>query len=149
MAIRTALRSLLLALAVVTAAGAAFAGAAEAKNKGYWSHPIYNERQGWAHVDKNRDGRISSSEWRWAKNNGYDRLNGVPKRNLTRGEYQRYLSAYLDQRNRNWHGNNDWDRDDDRRSDGWRRNNQGRYDQGPYMNDDPWRYNPNGGGGKH
>lgn len=156
MSLRNPLRSLLLALAVTTAAGAAFAGSAAAKSKNNWDHPIYNDRQGWAYVDQNRDGSISKSEWKWAEKNGYDRLNGVPKKHLTREEYQRYLSAYLDTRQQRYWRKADYR--DRKRSDDWRRDdnpydqgryNQGRYDQGPYQNGQPWYYNPNGGAGKN
>lgn len=138
MAIRSQFRSLLLALAVAIAAGAAFAGPAAAKSKnGSWNHPIYNDRQGWVHVDRNRDGIVSKSEWKWAEKHGYDRLNGVPKKHLTRGEYQRHLNAYLDSRQRrSWQHQAD-DRQRSRDDNRWRAQQQ------------PWYYNPNGGHGKH
>jgi hypothetical protein len=110
------LRPLTLALGLMLATGAALAGTAALNpaeawdNRGYRNHPIYNDRQAWFMVDRDQNGRISSKEWKWAEKNGYDRLNGVPKRHLTRNEYQRYLEAYLVRRDA--YNNRDW-RDDD------------------------------------
>lgn len=87
---------LVFALTIFIGAGSAWAGTAAARD-----HSIYNDRQGWALVDRDRNGRISAQEWKWAEKHGYDRLNGVPKKHLTRDEYQRYLSAYLGRRNAN------------------------------------------------
>lgn len=155
MALRIHFRSLLLALAVTTAAGAAFAGPAAAKSRNYWDHPIYNDRQGWAYVDQDHDGHVSKSEWKWAEKHGYDRLTGVPKKHLTRKEYQRYLDAYLEQRQqRTWRKADSWDRN---RDGDWRGNNNrytdprqdDRYQDSRYQDGRVWYYNSNGGRGKH
>lgn len=136
------LRPLALALGLMLGTGAALAGtaalnpAAAWDNRGYRNHPIYNDRQPWFMVDRNQNGQISSKEWKWAEKNGYDRLNGVPKRHLTRGEYQRYLDAYLTRRDA--YNNRDW-RDDDRYDD----RGHGR-DYGQYDDSDPrWIYRTN------
>lgn len=146
MSLRIPLRSLLLALAVTTAAGAAFAGPAAAKSRNHWDHPIYNDQQGWYHVDQDHDGHVSKSEWRWAEKHGYDRLSGVPKKHLTRKEYQSYFNAYLEHRQqRSWRKADYRDRS---RDNNWRRYDDDRYGD-RYQDGQPWHYNPNGGGGKH
>nr|WP_298685510.1 hypothetical protein [uncultured Dongia sp.] len=124
MSIATRFGSLAAVLAVVASAALATASPAAAKE-----HKIYNDRQAWAQVDQNRDGLISKKEWKWAEKHGYDRLNGVPKKHLTRAEYQSYLNEYLNRRyasyntSKSWHksqtGNSQggWDQrdwDDDR-----------------------------------
>lgn len=99
MQISRTFRHLVLAATIAVGIGATLTGTAEARNQNAaWNHPIYNDQQGWTQVDRNLDGRISSQEWNWAQKHGYDRLNGVAKRHLTRNEYQRFLDAYLDRR---------------------------------------------------
>ncbi len=102
MPIATRFGTLAAILAVVASAALAAANPAAAKE-----HKIYNDKQAWLQVDQNRDGAISKSEWKWAEKHGYDRLNGVPKKHLTRAEYQRYLNEYLSRRstrsNMAWH----------------------------------------------
>lgn len=103
-------------LAVVAGAAIATAGPAEAK-----SRSIYNAQQNWHLVDRNQDGAISKKEWKYAEKHGYDRLNGVPKKHLTRKEYQSYLDEYLSRRyadnGASWNGNrnNNWRNSDDDR----------------------------------
>ena len=93
MSIATRFGTLAAVLAVVASAALATASSAAAKE-----HNIYNDKQAWLKVDQNRDGAISKAEWKWAEKHGYDRLNGVPDQHLTRAEYQRYLTEYLDRR---------------------------------------------------
>jgi hypothetical protein len=80
-------------LAVVASAALATSAPAEAKNRS-----IYNDKQNWRLVDQNHDGVISKTEWKYAEKHGYDRLNGVSKKHLTRNEYQSYLDEYLGRR---------------------------------------------------
>jgi len=99
MQISRTFRLYVLAATIAIGFGAALAGTAEAKNQNAaWNHPIYNDRQAWTLVDRDQNGRISSKEWKWAQKHGYDRLNGVPKKHLSRKEYQRFLDAYLERR---------------------------------------------------
>lgn len=70
---------------------------------------IYNKRQTWFLVDRNRDGRISAQEWDFARDHGYDRLQGVPKKRLSRNEYQAYLTEYLN-RHDGWRDRRSWNR---------------------------------------
>jgi hypothetical protein len=139
MSILTRLRLTAAVLAVAASAAVMTAAPAAAKY-----HPIYNAQQGWRQVDRNGDGDISKSEWKWAERHGYDRLNGVPKKHLSRKEYQAYLNRYLDSprnraryseiqaarnnnRNNHWNnGNNGW---------GWQ-NSQ--YDNNRWDDDDRW-----------
>lgn len=107
MSIATRFSSTAAILAVLACAALATASPAAAK-----VHKIYNDKQAWQLVDKNSDGQISKKEWKWAEKHGYDRLNGVPKKHLSRSEYQSYLDKYLSYR----------------RSQAYRHNDNNRYD---------------------
>jgi hypothetical protein len=115
MSIAMRFSSLAAVLAVVASAALATASPAAAKE-----HRIYNDKQAWRLVDQNRDGSISKSEWKWAEKHGYDRLNGVPKKHLTRSEYQRYLTEYLDRRYASYNKSKSWHKSQtDNRQRGW------------------------------
>lgn len=142
-----------LALAIFLGGGAVLPSPAAAGHE----HAIYHKRQTWFLVDRNRDGRVSAQEWSFARDHGYDRLQGVPKKRLSRKEYQAYLTEYLhryhDRREqRPWaHG---WQHSPDRRD---KPAGQSSPEAGPpwYVTRDgvrPWTYGragPESGRGEH
>lgn len=107
-------------LAVVAGAAMATAAPAEARN-----HSIYNNQQNWRLVDQNQDGVISKKEWKYAEKHDYDRLNGVPKKHLTRKEYQSYLTEYLSRRHGYANNGASWgnNQNTNRQNNNWQNNN--------------------------